>query len=351
MPLSDLTAITPYGRDGASSRVRVFDWLDRFPGGHVTVLPYIGAVNAAAPTLLRHPARVVAAETALRRLIRRRPERLLLHREASPFTIGRLEARLLRTAALAVYDFDDALQWDTPRGLATRIFPKPAKCLAAVRNADRVIAGNDTLADWASAHARDVRVIPSCVEPDDYAQKASYVLSDPPRLVWMGSPSTEAYLAALVPPLRRLHAKYGLRLLIVSRGCRRIAGIEDITDRIPWSLPGFGGQVASADVAIAPLDDTPCSRGKCAYKLLQYGAVGLPMVGSPVGTNRQVLSELGGLSAVDDTDWFDAVDALLAMSDSDRAALGTHARKAVEACYSFAAWQSTWLAALDGGVP
>ena len=43
--------------------------------------------------------------------------------------------------------------------------------LAAAQQADRVIAGNEILADWASEVARDVVVVPSCVAVKQYRQK------------------------------------------------------------------------------------------------------------------------------------------------------------------------------------
>lgn len=184
----DLVSVTPYGRQAGSSRVRVFDWLDHFGYLNYSVNSYISTADAGTRTLITQPARVLEAEAALRALARRPTNRLLLHREASPFSRGRLEARLLRNAALSVYDFDDALQWDFPRSIGTRVFPKPVKCLASVRNADRVVAGNEFLADWASAYTKDVRIIPSCVDPSRYLRKVNYELRDPPQLVWNRQP-------------------------------------------------------------------------------------------------------------------------------------------------------------------
>jgi hypothetical protein len=48
--------------------------------------------------------------------------------------------------------------------------------------ADRVIAENEILADWASSIAHDVVIIPSCVDPETYRSKENYELGDPPRI-------------------------------------------------------------------------------------------------------------------------------------------------------------------------
>ena len=44
------------------------------------------------------------------------------------------------------------------------------------------------------------------------------------------------------------------------------------------------------DVGIMPLDDSPWSKGKCAYKLIQYMACKLPVIASPVGANKEVVA-------------------------------------------------------------
>ena len=345
---AELAAVTPYGPLAGSSRVRVFDWLARIPAIPATVYPYIGAGAANPGVLITKIAKVVSAERALRELATSCPARLLLHREASPFSRGELERRLAKAAGMAVYDFDDALQWDVPRSIPTRLFPKPAKCIAAVRAADRVIAGNDTLADWAAGYARDVLVIPSCIEPSAYPPKTDYILGDPPRLIWLGSPSTERYLLSIAQTLLRLHERFRIRLIVISGPMGQLPGLDHLVDRIPWKSSGFGLEMLRGDIALAPLVDTPYARGKCAYKILQYAAAGLPFVASPVGASELATRRLGGLPATSPDEWYDAIAFLLTLSATTRQDLGQRARVAVEGHYSFGAWHSTWTEAVLG---
>ena len=334
--------MTPYGRKGPSSRVRVFEWLDRIAEPRV-VSSYISHHNASPSEVARHPVAVLAAECRLRRMAAQRPERLLLHREASPLSRGDLERRLLSTSAFSVYDFDDALQWDWGAGgRLRRIAPKAPKALIAAQTADRVVAGNPVLAEWAAEHSRDVVVIPSCVAPDRYRRKTDYTVGDPPRLGWIGSASSEAYLELVASALREVHRRTGARLTLIGTTRPTLGDLEDIIDRVAWSESTQYALLPELDVGLAPVPDELYTRGKSGYKLLQYAAAGTPVVASPAGVNREILSALGMPTPEDAEGWADAILDLLTRPVQTRAALGRRAREVTELHYSFDAWLPRW---------
>jgi len=340
-----LVVVTPYGREGGSSRVRVYDWLDHL-GLVADVHDYRGGPSNRPKTLVRQPFSTLRAESATRS-VDVSGRRLVLSREASPMSGGKVEARLLRAASHGVYDVDDALFHDTGTGVR-RALGKAATWTHAVAAADVVIAGNEYLAERASRTARTVYVIPSCIEPRAYAPKLSYALNDPPRIVWVGSPASEAYLLSIAPSLLEVHHRSGARLGVVSAGSASLGLLDPMVDRVPWSLEGVGRILAAADVAIGPLVDSPYARGRCAYQLVQYAAAGLPMVGSPVGANVAALEALAGFGERSESGWTEAIIGLLAAGDDVRARLGAMARRGVEQHYSFARWAATWRAAVLG---
>ena len=276
----------------------------------------------------------LAAERAVRSLVGQKLRTLLVFRQASPFGHGGLEERLLGSAECGVYDFDDGLLWDTgrPSNPGNLLRSSADKCMRSVKRADRVIAGNDYLADWSSQYARDVVVIPSCVEPQIYRVKGDYELGDPPRLVWIGSPSSENYLRAIEGALLAVHGKTGARLTIIGDAGARLEGpLESMTDRVQWREGRAEQQLAEFDVGLGPLTDDRFSAGKSAYKLLQYGAAGLPFVASPVGTNETVTTALGGRPATDEAEWIDQLTAVLHASAGERRVGGQRAREVVGA--------------------
>jgi glycosyltransferase involved in cell wall biosynthesis len=243
-----------------------------------------------------------------------------------------------------VFDFDDAIMW-TPRVGVQRVWSRAESCLRSVQAVDRVIAGNHLLAEWAAQYNSDVRYIPSCVETSEYRQKQSFETEAVPRLVWMGSPSTEPYVASVAEELLKVHAATGARLVLISAGNATLGAVDRMIDRVDWS-PDVAAGIGDWDVAIAPLVDGPMERGKCAYKVLQYAAAGLPAVVSPVGANKTVAADLGYPAPEDPQAWGDALVDVLRASPSERASMGAAARTAVDAGYSYAAWSADWLRAV-----
>ncbi|MFJ8896233.1 glycosyltransferase family 4 protein [Leifsonia sp. NPDC102414] len=337
--MTDLRFVTSYSRSAGSARVRVFDWIDHLAleanGSTYLDLPAnsMGALGKRLPG-------VVGAELRLRREASRHDGTLLLSRQASPFSNGSIEERLLRNAQRGVYDFDDALMF-SPLTRTERIWSKRRTWARAVASADVVIAGNAFLAEQAERLSREVAIVPSCVEPSEYVVK-SHRDEDVPTAVWLGSPSTEQYLRTIAEPLLLAHRERGLRLIVISAGAAPLGDLDPMVTRLDWRSETYAENLLRGDFGIMPLDDDPWTRGKCAYKLLQYSAAGLPSVASPVGANATVLDRTEGIAAKDPTQWGEALVAMIDEGSDGRARRGAAARAAIERDYSFNAWAESW---------
>lgn len=336
-----MLTLTTYGRRAGSARVRVFDWLNHLDMQAETHT-YLDGVDNRLTALLGRPLDVVRAEARLRtRAASVQNERVFISRQASPFSNGEIETQFLKTAQYGVYDFDDALMIPH-KGAKERVWSKSRSWAASVTSADRVIAGNDYLAEEASRLNDSVVIVPSCVEPSAYTAKTSYEQTSTPTAVWLGSPSTEGYLSLIAGPLLEAHAINGMRLSVISSGQRSLGRLDSIVDRISWSESSFARDLAHADFGIMPLSDSAWTRGKCAYKLLQYGAAGLPMIASPVGTNAKVLERVDGLAPNSDREWRDALVGIMSETAAQREARGLRARATVQSQYSFESWARVW---------
>ena len=342
-----LTLVSTYGADAATTRARGLEWAAHL-GMEVDLRDYVGGSTNRPTDLARRPAAAWGAERGLWKLDVAGP--LLLLREASPFSRGGIESRLLRAGTPGVYDLDDALFADV-RHLPdpTALFPKRLKAERAARNARRVVVGNEVLAGWAARHNRDVVVVPTCVEPDDYETRSDHHVAEVPVIGWLGSPATERYLFGVADSLLAVHRRTGAILRLVSAGDADVGPLEPMVERVSWTPASWRSSLATFDIGIGPLPDDAFARGKCAYKLLQYAAAGVPVIGSPIGANATALAKLGGIAASSAGEWTDALVDVLAAPSSDRAAMAGRGLQGVREHYSFTAWAATWRAAMLAG--
>lgn len=248
-------------------------------------------------------------------------------------TFPALYLRLLRKCARRLlFDFDDAIFCNTDGSpSATRM----ARFAAMAAAADHVWAGNGFLAAQAQRFNAAVTVIPTSIDPARYAATASQP-DDCIDLVWIGSRSTRKYLADALPWLALAAARIPrLRLKIVADFDLPGQGVATLP--VPWSADGEAAALAAAHIGIAPLRDDDWSRGKCALKVLQYMAAGLPVVSSRAGANAEILGDGGGgLLAATPQEWVEHL-AVLAADPGLRRRLGEAGRARVAADYSLAA--------------
>jgi glycosyltransferase involved in cell wall biosynthesis len=153
--------------------------------------------------------------------------------------------------------------------------------------------------------------------------------------VWIGLPGNLQYLEPLRGALAEVARRVpGFRLRIVSS--RFPAWDEVPIEAVPWR-PGIETEaLPGADIGLMPLADDEFTRGKCAFKLLQYMAAALPCVASPVGANREVVVDgvTGRLASTAD-EWQRALLDLLGDA-ALRARLGAAGRERVARQYDLA---------------
>ena len=324
--------VTPYSRSAGSSRVRVFGWLEHL-GIQCETISLTTNGRADPGGRLRTAANHLHAAAWMVR-----KGNLLVHREAA--LVGPGQRRGDRLDRL-VYDLDDAIYIPSyGRSRAER-----ARRLAA--GSDLIVAGNDEIAEWAGSHSDSVVVIPSCVEPSKYEKKTDYAI-DTPRAVWIGSASTERYLNELADPIRAAKAAFGLQLDVIGAGESRQTQAADFVDRrIEWSESVQHSHLKSYDFGIMPLADSPFERGKCGYKLLQYGAAALPALGSPVGVNAKILDQSGNWAPASKAEWYDAISGYIEMSVGARQQKGCSLHQLVVDQYSYRSRSPAWTAAVQ----
>jgi glycosyltransferase involved in cell wall biosynthesis len=103
---------------------------------------------------------------------------------------------------------------------------------------------------------------------------------------------------------------------------------------LPWRKDTEIADLLSFHVGLMPLEDDPWAKGKCAFKALQYMALGIPALVSPVGMNTEVVQHgLNGFVCATPAEWETSLRQLLANA-SLRQYLGAAARATIEQRYS-----------------
>jgi glycosyltransferase involved in cell wall biosynthesis len=333
-------ALVPYPRDRVpGQRYRLEQWAPLLAAENVAVTfaPFLDA--RAMEVLYRggHVARKVfsTARGYARRLRTALDSRgydvAYVYREAALLGPPWLE-RLLARRLPVVFDFDDAIYLGDASAANAWVRPlKPrGKTEAICRLARHVVTGNETLAAFARRHARAVTVVPSTIDTDRYR-----VHGRPPNarpvVGWTGSQTTLRHLATIAPALRRLREVVDFELRVIG-GEVNLDGLD--VRCLPWRAASEAEDLRPLDVGLMPLPDDEWSRGKCGMKALQYMALGIPPVVSPVGANATIVRHgVNGQHASTEQQWVDGIRGLLA-DGAARARLGQAARQTVEETYS-----------------
>jgi len=107
---------------------------------------------------------------------------------------------------------------------------------------------------------------------------------------------------------------------------------------IKWSINDYKRYLYQIDIGIMPLKDDEWSRGKCAFKLIQYMAAGLPVIASDVGANSSVITNsVDGYLVRSDKEWIEKLKMLIESSDL-RDKMGNSGRIKIKKHFSVEAW-------------
>lgn len=331
-------ALTRYGRTGASSRMRFYQYLPTLQadGLRVTLAPLFTDGYVRGLQQGRRSAADIAVAYA-RRMIsiagRGAFDLLWIEKELLPWLPAWAECLFLGGQVPYVLDYDDAVfhQYDQhPSAWVRRWLGRKhgqLMCRAAL-----VVAGNDYIADHAcAAGARAVEVLPTVIDLARYpATDRRPDAACLPTVGWIGQRATAAFLQPLAPVFRQLAGDGLARFSAV--------GIDTVAlglpmDAVLWSEHTEVTSIRRFDVGIMPLLDGPFERGKCGYKLIQYMACGLPVVASPVGVNRKIVEHgVNGFLAETPEQWTTALRTLLA-DPALRQQMGREGRQKVEKAY------------------
>lgn len=335
-----------------NQRFRIEQYVDYLEENGVDVV-WSPVLNRDEYQLLYSPGRFarkagIVGRGALKRVLNlagsRRYDVVYVPREAIQLGTAVFERAVPRLGPRLVFDFDDAI-WlpnasEANRALA--FLKRPEKTEKIVAAASLVFAGNDYLADYARQFSSDVVVIPTTIDTDRYQPRVPEA-RDAVCIGWSGSLTTMIHFALAVPVLRRLKERFGDRVYFKLIGDPGYRSEELGLQGQRWNESTEVEDLAEIDIGIMPLPDDAWSKGKCGLKGLQYMALGIATVMSPVGVNSEIVDDgVNGLLAASEDEWVEKISRLVE-SPELRARLGTAGRETVVRDYSVASQRDRYL--------
>jgi glycosyltransferase involved in cell wall biosynthesis len=220
----------------------------------------------------------------------RKADVVFIHREASmigPPMFEWIIAKVLRKPF--IYDFDDAI-WlpnyseNNARFHRLKNYGKVRKIM---RWAGKISAGNAYLKHFAQQYNSRVDVLPTTINMEKVHNTPSAHDQNPPNIVWTGSHTTMAYLQEFLPILQELEQEFDFVFTVISNQSPEL-NLRSFRF-VRWSRESEIAELAKGSIGIMPMPRNEWSEGKCGFKGLQYMALGIPSLMSPVGVNTEIV--------------------------------------------------------------
>lgn len=232
-----------------------------------------------------------------------------------------------------IYDFDDAIYvTDQNQNISKRNLKRLNYTLS---KANWVIVENDNNANYAQKCGNPKTIIiTGPIECNRYIPQDKPYHENKIVIGWIGSPSTTKYLEIVRKPLQNIALKFAnIKLLLIGSNPFNLEGLE--VEIYPWTLNTEVDLLSKFDIGIMPLYHDIWCAGKGGYKLLQYMAMGIPSIATPVGINDKILN-MGniGFKANSDQEWINAFEILINNKEL-RIQMGKTARKLALTHFSY----------------
>jgi glycosyltransferase involved in cell wall biosynthesis len=269
---------------------------------------------------------------------------IFIHREAShigPPIFEWIIAKVLRRKY--IYDFDDAI-WlpnyseSNAKFHRLKTYWKVDYCM---KWAYKVTAGNQYLADYALKFNANVQIIPTTIDTENHHN--IFTNHDSSELVigWTGTHTTMHYLNELIPILQKLEKKYRFTFMVISNQSENYP-LKSFKF-VKWNKETEIQDLAKFNIGVMPLKKDVWSEGKCGFKGLQYMALEIPTLMSPVGVNTTIVQDgINGFLVDSPAEWYATLEKLI-LNKAERIKIGKAGRERIDSNYSVLSNQEKYL--------
>lgn len=212
-----------------------------------------------------------------------------------------------------IFDFDDAI-FACPTSVDPYLFNAECnekKLGNVLKKCRHIVTGNSYLSQFAKKYNSHITIVPTPVDHELFSpvlpktadasleRKGGKVV-----LGWVGKSENLVYLDLVKEALQEI-SNIRQNLIILKIVCDQpyfIKGVDVLNQ--PWDIKNEVDNLRSIDIGLMPLIDDEWSRGKCSFKAIQFMCLGIPVVISPVGTNKEIVSHgINGYFANTKEEW------------------------------------------------
>ncbi len=344
--MKDIMFITNHNYLGASPRFRVYQYLPllKQDGYSFTILPF---TNDKLYSLIHeksdyHKKIFYFIERAFKRIIDLRLIKehkiVFIHREVFPFGPLILE-KFIAKRKITLLDFDDAIYLghqnldELPESFLYKLKYR--------RNYENVfkhfkglIVGNKIIAEYCKRFNNKVFILPTAIDTEKYYPIKKKTDNNKITIGWIGSPSTLPNLKIIKNVIPEINLKYGEKVKFLFVGSNNRYFNYDNCEFRKWELDYELKALQNLDIGIMPLVDNKWNRAKCAFKAIEYMAVSIPVVASPVGISENVvIHNQVGFIARNEKEWLKYLCILIDNKEL-RNKMGIKGRERVEQFFS-----------------
>jgi len=274
---------------------------------------------------------------------------VFIHRECLPIGPPVVEWIIAkRLKKKIIYDFDDAI-WlpnTSAENKMVAFLKWHGKVAAICKWSHKISCGNAFLADYAGLYNKNVIINPTTIDTVHLHNPAPVLAAKktgPLVIGWTGTQSTLPYILSLIPTLVKLESKYSrqVRLMIVANKDPKLK--LHFVDFVPWSKETEIEDLKAMDIGVMPLNDDIWAKGKCGFKALQYMALEIPALVSPVGVNTEIVDDgVNGYWCATESQWLEHLEQLI-IDPELRKKMGQMGRRKIVSHYSVSSNSSAFL--------
>jgi len=271
-----------------------------------------------------------------------------------PISYKFLLKNMKKRGTYVIWDFDDHIIE------SKEITKKDFRWMEAF--ADKItVAGKENMLKVSVKYRHKVEILPStdgdmyelCTSEVD-AHRAALMNDGFVRLVWVGTSSSLEFVKSICMGLEALGKKLNeeSRTLVFTVVCDfplEYNSKSFVLRNVKWERKLAIREMLDSHVGLMPLADTNFTRGKGGFKLIQYLSVGLPVVGSPVGINCEIVNDsVGVLPPSLEAGWSDAIYSIVSHTEKWLLMSGS-AKARWSSNYSYKANLVKWKSLLEKG--